>query len=66
MLSLITAVYEIGNADDILKLPWRRDMMERFKFLTLKKRLSINPNDESDDFHAEVGMDAEIYESEGI
>ena len=40
--------------------------MERFKFLKLNKWLGINPDDDSDDFQPEVGMDAEIYGSEGI
>ena len=40
--------------------------MERLKFRKLKKWLSINPDDDSDDFQPEVGMDAEIYGSEDI
>ena len=40
--------------------------MEWFKFLKYKKWLGINPDDDSDDFQPEVGVDAEIYGSEGI
>ena len=66
MLSLKTVVYEMQRRHPLEVASWRHDVMERIKFLKLKKWLGINSDDGSDDFQPEVGMDAEISGSEGI